>query len=216
MKLRPPNSLQQVTVGQSEPASLLHNIGGPPMAILRWNGLGRSDRSTAPGAKFKEADRRGTWLFCIHKRVQDATEPIPSGPDHCRLLLKLIEPNHCLNDVSSKRRLTEQLEAHTQALNWPRHLIAQSSFTQDTAYQQLVIDHPLTVFVALTRSIGHLWSRDRALKLSRLASPTVTSFMDIRAKRSVIWQTSLWFPQGVPPDLLDAIRQAHDKRLEGL
>lgn len=212
---QPPPAGRPTPVGTLEPSSLLHNIGGPPMAILRWNGLGRGEAVVPPGTLFEQATQRGTWLFCVHSLKQRLDAPNRFRPDLYRFLLECVDPGHGLNEVGSRRRLGDLLEAHTEALNWPRHLIAQPAFTHDEACRQLTIDHPLTVFVALGHSMGHLWSRDRPLKLSRLMTPILQDVQFSMSYREVKWQTSLWFPDGIPADLLDVLRKAHDTRTQG-
>lgn len=206
----------------SETAPLLHNIGGPPMAFIRWNGLAAT--APAAGADASAAVGAGCWLHCRHQRASvDAVDW-----NRCTALLELVRPRHGLAEPQARSLLLELMEARLSALEWPPVLVCSiDDFPGVHPNEALVLDHPLTVFVALGKCIGSLWMRDRPWRLAPLCTPTVVQAGGIGQGRAAgrpaaagqgdasgaQWSCRLWFPQGLPAQMLQRVRAA-DRRKE--
>ena len=196
----------------NEPASLLHNTGGPAAAFIRWNGLGgAASAGRAHGAA--ETPRAGSWLHCRHHRAA------ADGADwnRCTDLLELARPGHGLREPQARRALLELMDAHLRELAWPSLLVCSTEgFAGIHPNEALVLDHPLTVFVALGKCIGSLWMRDRPWRLAPLNTPTVVRAPGAGGDlpRGAHWGCRLWFPQGVPGHLLQPVRAAGEGKGE--
>lgn len=205
----------------TEPASLLHNIGGPPSAFIRWNGLAGAAASASaqagaapPGGASASAEalRTGSWLHCRHQRAAADGADADADWNRCTELLELARPGHGLREPQARRALLELMDAHLRELDWPSLLVCSTDgFAGVHPNEALVLDHPLTVFVALGKCIGSLWLRDRPWRLAPLNMPTVV----VRAAgagggqpQGVQWSCRLWFPEGVPGHLLQPVRAA--------
>jgi hypothetical protein len=68
------------------------------------------------------------------------------------------------------------------------------------------VDHPLTTFVALAKATGTVWVRDRPPRLAPLQQPFLATPLDV-SRRGVYWSTALWFPDGIPANLLERVRK---------
>ena len=199
----------------NEAASLLHNTGGPPAAFIRWNGLagatpaGLDRSSSAPSGSTHapaEAPATGSWLHCRHHRTS------ANGADwnRCTHLLELARPGHGLREPQARRALLELMDEHLRELDWPSLLVCSTDgFAGVHPNEALVLDHPLTVFVALGKCIGSLWMRDRPWRLAPLNTPTVVRAVAGRhPAQGAQWSCRLWFPEGVPGHLLQPVRAA--------
>lgn len=198
----------------NEPASLLHNTGGPPAAFIRWNGLAAATPSAsaqagaapvAGGPAAAESPRTGSWLHCRHYRAA------AGGVDwnRCTELLELARPGHGLREPQARRALLELMDAHLRELDWPSLLVCSTDgFAGVHPNEALVLDHPLTVFVALGKCIGSLWMRDRPWRLAPLNTPTVVRATGAGGGQAqhAQWSCRLWFPEGVPGHLLQPAR----------
>jgi hypothetical protein len=67
--------------------------------------------------------------------------------------------------------------------------------------QQVTLDHAPTTFVALSKSTGSLWLRDRVPRLAPLHAPTLIE-PGSTPMRGVLWEQTLWFADGIPEGLL--------------
>lgn len=191
---------------------LLHNIGGPPRATISWRGLGRAqagsaaqgDPDGAPPAA-GQARPAGTWLQLTISIGQ-------SDPRYRRdwntaaALLALVEPRHGLAEAPAQERLLAFIEEETAHRAWPARLLARRDnwSTGRPGDPKVELDHVPTTFVALAKCTGSLWLRDRRPHLAALHAPTLiepggTPLQGVR------WSQMLWFPQGIPQELLSRI-----------
>jgi hypothetical protein len=187
--------------GRDPGPDLLHNSGCAPSASIVWRGLGRS-AVTNPAERLTLAGSRGTWLqLTLSIGVSDARyhrEWNTAAP-----LLELVQPGHGLAQEPAQRRLIELIENHTAKLDWPPCLIAGApDFNPAGANQPgLALDHALSAFVAVSKSIGSLWLRNRPARLAPLHSPRLMESSGT-SMRGVRWGQTLWFPEGIPSDIL--------------
>ena len=194
----------------NETASLLHNVGGPPAAFIRWNGLaGAGPAGSAGGAS--AAPRTGNWLHCRHHCAAGVRVDWNRSTE----LLELVRPGHGLREPQARRALLDAMEAHARELDWPPLLVCSTgAFAGVHPNEQLVLDHPLTAFVALGKCIGSLWMRDRPWRLAPLNTPTVVRGGGSGYPRGMQWSCRLWFPEGVPAHLLQRVRSAETNRVK--
>ncbi|GAA4408001.1 hypothetical protein [Quisquiliibacterium transsilvanicum] len=208
----------------NEPASLLHNIGGPSSTFIRWNGLAgatssgleRSGSAPAAGAHGPaDAPPTGSWLHCRHHRVAADGADADADWNRCTELLELARPGHGLREPQARRALLELMDAHLRELDWPSLLVCSTDgFVGVHPNEALVLDHPLTVFVALGKCIGSLWMRDRPWCLAPLNTPTVVRAAGARAGQAqdAQWSCRLWFPEDVPGHLLQPVRAGVERK----
>src|SRR5690606_6272202 len=100
------------------------------------------------------------------------------------------------------RRLAGLIEEHCRSLDWPRILLVREP--GQAIGSALVLDHRPTTLVALAKSTGTVWMRDRPVRLAPLQSPSLIEPGGAPV-RAVQWSTALWFPDGIPADLLDRV-----------
>lgn len=190
---------------------LLHNSGYAHSASIVWRGLGRGT-ATDPDERLKLAGSRGTWLRLTlsigqsdgrYHREWNTAEP----------LLELVQPGHRLAPVAAQRRLIELIEEHTAKLDWPPCLIAGAPRFNPGGSNPPgpTIDHALSAFVAVSKSIGSLWLRNRPARLAPLHSPRLMDSSST-SMRGVCWRQMLWFPEGIPSDLLKQAAQQSQPR----
>ncbi len=184
--------------------------GGPPPEKLVWYGHGRGPLSDDV-ERVEAARTRGVWLRLSFTLRLSASRP--RGWNTAASLLRLLEPRHRLPEAAAERRLVEQIEAHAARLDWPPVLLA----GEPEVYRPgaIALDHPLTTFVAIAKATGSLWLRARASRPSALQCPRVIPYPTPDAPH-VVWEQVLWFPDGLPPTLLqqaldDAMRRRTDK-----
>jgi hypothetical protein len=198
--------------GRDHGPDLLHNSGYAPSASIVWRGLGRSAAADAP-ERLALAGSRGTWLqLTLSIGVADARhhrEWNTAAP-----LLELVQPGHGLAQEPAQRRLIELIEEHTAKLDWPPCLIAGAPGFNPAGGNQLglTLDHALSAFVAVSKSIGSLWLRKRPARLAPLHSPRLMESSGT-SMRGVRWGQTLWFPEGIPSDILKQAAQQSQSRV---
>ncbi len=186
-----------------ETRALLHNIGYAPHARLTWRGMNRGEISDGE-TRIRLARRAGTWLNCRH--VICAGEPLYARDwNNARALLRLLEPEHGLSESHARQALLERIESHCRAQDWPAYLVAEP-LGYGAYSDSLTLDHPLTAFLALAKSTGSLWMRDRPARLSPLHTPIDSQASRAGGSHYIQWSTRLWFPGGIPENLLLALR----------
>ena len=70
-----------------------------------------------------------------------------------------------------------------------------------------MLTDPLTTFVALSKSTGSIWLRARPPSLAPLHTPNLHGSRTDTHRR-IRWAVRLWFPNGLPANLIDAVRQS--------
>lgn len=185
-----------------ESPALLHNIGYAPQATLSWRGLNRGEISNGK-TRLRLAGQTGTWLNC--RCVINSDHP-QYGHDwnNARALLRLLDRKHDLEEEQARQALLERIESHCQGLNWSAYLVAEPTKKLAGGPDNLTLDHPLTAFVALSKSTGSLWMRDRPARLAPLHTPIDTNGSS-GIDPCIQWSTRLWFPHGIPENLLTAL-----------
>ncbi len=179
------------------PANLLHNTGCAPRASIVWRGFGRGPVSD-DAERIEAARQHGSWLhLCISIGQRDAR--YHRDWNSAGALLQLVETGHRLGETGATRRLVELIEEHTVELAWPRCLL--SARRGSGGNGRITLDHALTAFVALSKSAGNLWLRDRPARLAPLQTPSLVE-PGGTSMRGVHWDQHLWFPDGVPQGLL--------------
>ncbi len=186
-----------------ETPALLHNIGYAPHARLVWRGMNRGEISDGE-QRIRLARKTGTWLICRHVIQED--HPLYAHDwNNARALLRVLDPGHGLAEEPARLALLERIEAHCTDQDWPAYLVAEP--VGYGAYSNsLTLDHPLTAYLALAKSTGSLWMRDRPARLSPLHAPIESQSIRHGARPCVQWSSRLWFPTGIPENLLTALR----------
>ena len=195
---------------RTEPSpGLLHNIGGPPRATISWRGIGHGlSGGAASGARTGVATPprpRGTWLqLTISIGQRDAR--YRRDWNTADALLELVEPDHGLDEPEAQRRLLAFIEEETARSPWPPCLLAgfSSRYTGQPSDLCVELDHVGTTFVALAKCTGSLWLRDRRPHLAPLHAPTLIE-PGSTPMRGVRWGQALWFPRGIPQELLSRL-----------
>ena len=191
---------------------LLHNIGGPPRATISWRGLGRAqagsaaqgDPDGAPPAT-GQARPAGTWLQ-LTISIGQRDERYRRDWNTAGALLELAEPGHGLGEAAAQERLVAFIEEETARSPWPPCLLAGrgGSARGQPSDLRVELDHVGTTFVALAKCTGSLWLRDRRPHLAPLHAPTLIE-PGSTPMRGVRWGQALWFPQGIPQELLSRL-----------
>jgi hypothetical protein len=204
---------------RSEPApGLLHNIGGPPRATISWRGLGRGALGTASGSRpatgagsgasggtVAATGPRGTWLQ-LTISIGQRDERYRRDWNTAGALLELAEPGHGLGEAAAQERLVAFIEEETARSPWPPCLLAGrgGSTRGQPSDLRVELDHVGTTFVALAKCTGSLWLRHRRPHLAPLHAPTLIE-PGSTPMRGVRWGQALWFPQGIPQELLSRL-----------
>ena len=190
------------------PAGLLHNVGGPPRASINWRGFNRVQAAGAPRAEHEDAAPfmpRGMWLqMTISIGQRDAR--YRRDWNTASALLELVEPGHGLGEAAAQARLVAFIQEETARHPWPPCLLAARGGWgpgQDSA-SRVEFDHAPTTFVAMAKSTGSLWLRDRRPHLAPLHAPMLIE-PGSTPMRGVRWSQMLWFPQGIPQELFSAL-----------
>ena len=183
---------------------LLHNTGYAPRASILWRGIGRGPLAD-DAQRIEVARSRGTWLH-LSLSIGQTDGRYRRDWNAAGALLRLLDPAHALSEAAAARRLTDLIEARSAQLDWPRCLLVGNTVGKPgfNREQQIKLDHAPTTFVALTKSTGSLWLRDRAPRLAPLHAPQLIEpgGMSIRGVR---WDQLLWFPDGIPESLLHQV-----------
>jgi hypothetical protein len=197
---------------------LLHNTGGPPRATISWRGLGRGALGTASGSRpatgagsgasggtAAATGPRGTWLQ-LTISIGQRDERYRRDWNTAGALLELAEPGHGLGEAAAQERLVAFIEEETARSPWPPCLLAGrgGSTRGQPSDLRVELDHVGTTFVALAKCTGSLWLRDRRPHLAPLHAPTLIEPGSI-PMRGVRWGQALWFPQGIPQELLSRL-----------
>lgn len=191
---------------------LLHNVGGPPRATISWRGLGRTQAETAaqggahsvpPAAS--PARLPGAWLQ-LTISIGQRDPRYRRDWNTAAALLGLVEPGHGLAEAPAQERLVAFIEEETARCAWPACLIARRSnwSAGRPGDPHVELDHVPTAFVAMAKCTGSLWLRDRRPHLAPLQTPTLIE-PGSTPMRGVRWNQMLWFPQGIPQELLSRI-----------
>ncbi len=180
---------------------LLHNTGYAPQASILWRGIGRGPLADE-AERIEVARRCGSWLH-LSLSIGKADARFHRDWNSAVALLRLLEPEHHMGEAAATRRLTDLIEACTERLDWPRCLMVGNTVGKPggNREQRITLDHAPTTFVALAKSTGSLWLRDRTPRLAplhapNLVGPTHTTMQSMR------WSQLLWFPDGIPESLL--------------
>jgi len=192
---------------------LLHNSGYAPRATITWRGVGRDPNGPAAAGGKKAASAssaaaegpRGTWLqLSISIGQRDARYRCDWNT--AGALLELVEPNHGLAEREAQHRLVAFIEEETARSPWPACLLAGRGgwTTGQSSDLRVELDHVGTTFVALAKCTGSLWLRDRRPHLAPLHAPTLIE-PGSTPMRGVRWGQALWFPQGIPQELLSRL-----------
>jgi hypothetical protein len=198
-------------VGAASPAeapALLHNMGGGgPQAHLRWRGFNSAPRA-GQEQRLGHAATRGTWIDVSYRHPYYMTAGCAYDWSQAQTLLRLVSPSQELTEAASRKALVELIEGQCEELDWPEFLVAAGDDDGQRPQDVLKLDHALIAFVARSKSTGNLWVRRRAIRLASLHAPSngfiVGKGLD---DRQACWETRLWFPGGVPANLLASIRR---------
>jgi len=206
MSAQPSKSAQSPTV---EATPLLHNSGWAPRASISWHGFKRK-KVMEEEVLIQEAKNKGTWLTCsfsVHR-----THPLYTKDwNNCCAILRVLEPEHTMNESQARIELLSRIDAHAKTLNWPAFLMTANDFKPSVGVE---LSHPLTTFVALTKSTGSVWMMDRQPRLAPLHNPVLlgrdghTIMND-----STQWRAGLFFPKGLPSDLLQSVKGEYEQML---
>jgi hypothetical protein len=203
--------MSDATVNAHGPESvpLLHNSGGYPHARIVWRGL-RTPPNLSEEDRIEIAGQHGSWLRlrCV---LTPSSEHYGKGWNSARRLLHVVEPDDRSDEANARERLLRLIDVHARGLEWPRALLASDG--KQPVRDGLVLDDALTTFAALAKSTGAVWLRERPPVLAPLHVP-----LDVRGSggtgdgRRIEWSTALWFPAGVPDNLLQAVRLQRQRR----
>ncbi len=215
-RARPAGGSPRRTTGARDPASrggatrpgpgdatpLLHNVGWASRASIVWRGLGRGPM-TGEADRLEAARTGGAWLN-LSAAVGRADPRWQRQWNTAAALLSVLEPGHTLDEAAAARRLLERIDAHARRLDWPAWLLAAPADPRGGTRHDpgVALDHVETAFVALAKSTGSLWLRARAPRLAPLHAPWVDP-AGLRGGQAA-WRAALWFPDGLPPRLLEA------------
>ena len=202
-------SVTAPATGRAEPAgALLHNVGGPPRATITWRGPDRFQAGGAPRQPGEEPaaySSRGIWLLLtISIGQRDAR--YRRDWNTATALLDLVEPGHELAEPQAQARLVDFIEEETARRPWPTCLLAaRAGWSGGNGKESLLeFDHVPATFVALSKCTGSLWLRHRRPHLAPLHAPVLIE-PGSTPMRGVRWSQRLWFPQGIPQELLSAL-----------
>jgi len=206
MSAQPSKSAQSPIV---EATPLLHNSGWAPRASISWHGFNRK-KVMDKEVLIQEAKNKGTWLTCSF--YVSATHSLYTKDwNNCCAILRVLEPEHTMNESQARIELLSRIDAHAKTLNWPAFLMTANDFKPSVGVE---LSHPLTTFVALTKSTGSVWMMDRQPRLAPLHNPVLlgrdghTIMND-----STQWRAGLFFPKGLPSDLLQSVKGEYEQML---
>ena len=158
----------------------------------------------------QEAKNKGTWLTCsfsVHR-----THPLYTKDwNNCGIILRALEPEHTLNESEARVELLSRIETHAQLLKWPAFLMTSDDFNPTEGVE---LSHPLTTFVALAKSTGSVWMKDREPRLAPLHNPTSVAQGSTGCNVYIQWKTGLFFPKGLPSGLFQIVKGEYVQRLK--
>jgi hypothetical protein len=189
-----------------ESPALLHNSGWAPRAKISWHGF-RRQPYVDEEILIQEAKSKGTWLNCNYRVYESDARYTPNW-NNCGALLRVLEPEHALSEKEAEFELLKRIDAHAKALRLPPFLMTADEFNPTMGVE---LSHPLTTFVALAKSTGSVWMKEREPRLAPLHNPTAVSHATARPGVFVEWRAGLFFPKGLPPGLLKAVRTEYQK-----
>jgi len=192
-----------------ESTPLLHNSGWAPRATISWHGFNRK-KILEQEILIQEAKSKGTWLTCSFTLEQGHAHYTKDW-NNCCAILRVLEPEHNMCESEARIELLSRIDAHARALNWPAFLMTADDFKPSLGVE---LSHPLTAFVALTKSTGSVWMKDREPRLAPLHHPVLLGqggHAEINA--SIQWRAGLFFPRGLPSGLLQAVKGEYEQKL---
>jgi hypothetical protein len=212
-----------------ERAVALHNSGWAPRASIAWHGFRRTQINDTQ-LLIEQAKTTGTWLACTYKLTKKHSL-YERDWNNCKALLRVLVREgeffevdkegakegakegqrvnfNDLSESQCRAELVKRIEAHARALDWPPNLINDEEYEVRTS---LKISDPLTAFVALSKSTGSVWMRDRPVRLAPLHLPTQTRAGDEGKDAYAEWSSRLFFPNGVPSNLLKVIANQYKR-----
>ena len=192
-----------------EATPLLHNSGWAPRATISWHGFNRK-KVMEKEVLIQEAKNKGTWLTCSFSIA--ATHSLYTKDwNNCCAVLRVLEPEHTMNEGQARIELLSRIDAHAKALNWPAFLMTADDFKPSVGVE---LSHPLTTFVALTKSTGSVWMMDRQPRLAPLHNPVfLGQGGPTEMNDSIQWRAGLFFPKGLPSDLLQSVKGEYEQML---
>ena len=206
MSAQPSKSAQSSTV---EATPMLHNSGWAPRASISWHGFKRK-KVMEEEVLIQEAKNKGTWLTCsfsVHR-----THPLYTKDwNNCGIILRALEPEHTLNESEARVELLSRIETHAHFLKWPAFLMTSDDFNPTEGVE---LSHPLTTFVALAKSTGSVWMKDREPRLAPLHNPTSVAQGSTGCNVYIQWKTGLFFPKGLPSGLFQIVKGEYVQRLK--
>jgi hypothetical protein len=130
--------------------------------------------------------------------------------NNCGVLLRVLEPEHSLNETEAREELVKRIEMHAHSLKWPPFLMTADDFNPTVG---LELSHPLTTFVALSKSTGSVWMKEREPRLAPLHHPSSVAQGSTGHNVYIKWKAGLFFPKGLPSGLLQIVKGEYDERL---
>jgi hypothetical protein len=131
--------------------------------------------------------------------------------NNCGALLRVLEAGHTLNENEARIELIKRIEHHAQSLKWPTFLMTSDDFNPT---EGLELSHPLTTFVALSKSTGSVWMKDREPRLAPLHGPSSVAQGSTGHNVYIQWKAGLFFPKGLPSELLQIVKGEYVQRLK--
>jgi hypothetical protein len=122
-----------------------------------------------------------------------------------------LEPKHALNESEARVELLSRIETHAHFLKWPAFLMTSDDFNPTEGVE---LSHPLTTFVALAKSTGSVWMKDREPRLAPLHNPTSVAQGSTGCNVYIQWKTGLFFPKGLPSGLFQIVKGEYVQRLK--
>jgi hypothetical protein len=158
----------------------------------------------------QESKSKGTWLTCSF-RIHQNNALYTKDWNNCGAILRVLEPEHTLSEKDARVELLSRIDAHANTLKWPAFLMTADEFKPTAGVE---LSHPLTTFVALAKSTGSVWMKDREPRLAPLHSPTAVAQGSTGHGVYIQWKAGLFFPKGLPPDLFRAVKGEYEQALQ--
>jgi len=204
MSAQPSKSAQSSTV---EATPLLHNSGWAPRASISWHGFKRKNFMEKE-VLIQEAKNKGTWLTCSFT-IPPSNSLYTKDWNNCGVILRVLEPEHTLIENEARVELLQRIETHANTLKWPAFLMTADDFCPAKGVE---LSHSLTTFVALAKSTGSVWMKDREPRLAPLHNPTAVNHGNPECSVYIEWKAGLFFPKGLPSDLLQVVKGEYENK----